>query len=259
MGLFGKKKLDDTVTEKNGESILNEERESKIEDLEKIYSTNQDEINEITQKIQTVKEEYDEIVSNLMLVKKEHNQKRMELDIILREYKEVKEKIKNSEQIKDSKSINQFKKTEEDLTTIKDNLKNTKEKLEEKINEYDEIAKKITKEQSILHNIKKQQLESEKELEEANSRLYNAKIELEKKDQFQETEVLSLKEKEFIEGNNNIQSSAGVIEAASVVVGSLKSKLSTTQKELESIQLQLEKEIEEHKKTRNELEKLKKF
>jgi chromosome segregation ATPase len=259
MGLFGKKKLDDTVTEKNGESILNEERESKIEDLEKIYSTNQDEINEITQKIQTVKEEYDEIVSNLMLVKKEHNQKRMELDIILREYKEVKEKIKNSEQIKDSKSINQFKKTEEDLTTIKDNLKNTKEKLEEKINEYDEIAKKITKEQSILHNIKKQQLESEKELEEANSRLYNAKIELEQKDQFQETEVLSLKEKEFIEGNNNIQSSAGVIEAASVVVGSLKSKLSTTQKELESIQLQLEKEIEEHKKTRNELEKLKKF
>ena len=194
-----------------------------------------------------------------MLVKKEHNQKRMELDIILREYKEVKEKIKNSEQIKDSKSINQFKKTEEDLITIKDNLKNTKEKLEEKINEYDEIAKKITKEQSILHNIKKQQLESEKELEEANSRLYNAKIELEQKDQFQETEVLSLKEKEFIEGNNNIQSSAGVIEAASVVVGSLKSKLSTTQKELESIQLQLEKEIEEHKKTRNELEKLKKF
>ena len=259
MGLFGKKKLDDTVTEKNGESILNEERESKIEDLEKIYSTNQDEINEITQKIQTVKEEYDEIVSNLMLVKKEHNQKRMELDIILREYKVVKEKIKNTEQIKDSKSINQFKKTEEDLITIKDNLKNTKEKLEEKINEYDEIAKKITKEQSILHNIKKQQLESEKELEEANSRLYNAKIELEQKDQFQETEVLSLKEKEFIEGNNNIQSSAGVIEAASVVVGSLKSKLSTTQKELESIQLQLEKEIEEHKKTRNELEKLKKF
>ncbi len=259
MGLFGKKKLDDTVSEKNEESVLNEETKSKIEDLEKVYSTKQDEINEIIQKNQTVKEEYDEIVSNLMLVKKEHNQKRMELDIILREYREVKEKIKNSEQIKDSKSINQFKKTEEDLTTIKDNLENTKGKLEEKINEYDEIAKKITKEQSILHIIKKQQIESKKELEEANSRLYNAKIELEKKDQFQETEVLSLKEKEFIEGNNNnIQSSAGVIEAASVVVGSLKSKLSTTQKELESIQLQLEKEIEEHKKTRNELEKLKK-
>jgi len=84
-------------------------------------------------------------------------------------------------------------------------------------------------------------------------------MELEKKDQFQETNILSLKEKEFIEGNNdNTQSSAGVIEAASVVVGSLKSKLNTTQKELETIQLQLEKEIEDHKKTRKELEKLKK-
>ena len=145
MGLFGKKKLDDTVSEKNEESILNEETKSKIEDLEKVYSTKQDEINEIIQKNQTVKEEYDEIVSNLMLVKKEHNQKRMELDIILREYREVKEKIKNSEQIKDSKSINQFKKTEEDLTTIKDNLENTKGELGEKINEYDEIAKKIQK------------------------------------------------------------------------------------------------------------------
>jgi len=260
MGLFGKKKLDDTASEKNEESILNEGMESKIEDLEKVYSTKQDEINEITQKNQTVKKEYDEIVSNLMSVKKEYNQKRMELDIILREYKGVKEKIKNSEQMKDSKSINQFKKTEDDFTTLKDNLENTKEELEGKINKYDEITKKITKEQSILHNIKKQQLESEKELEEANSRLYNAKVELEKKDQFQETEVLSLKEKEFIEGDKgNLQNSAGVIEAASVVVGSLKSKFNTTQKELETIQLQLEKEVEEHKKTRKELEKLKKF
>ena len=55
MGLFGKKKLDDTVSEKNEESTLNEETESKIDDLEKVYNTKQDEINEITQKIQTSK------------------------------------------------------------------------------------------------------------------------------------------------------------------------------------------------------------
>ena len=259
MGLFGKKKLDERVSEKNDETILNDEAESKVEDLEKEYNAKQDEINEITQRIQTVREEYDETVSSLMIVKKEHNQKRMELDIILREYKEIKEKIKNSEEIKDSKSINQFKKTEEDFTNTKEDLENTKEEFQKKTNEYDEIIKQITKEQSILHNIKKQQLESEKELEDANSRLYNAKTELEKKDQFQETDILSLKEKEFIEGeNDNTQSSAGVIEAASVVVGSLKSKLSTTQKELETIQLELEKEKENHKKTRKELEKLKK-
>ncbi len=259
MGLFSKKKLDVTLSKKNEKSILNEGIKSKIEYLQKEYNSKQDEINEMSQKIQTVKEEYDETVSNLMLVKKEHNQKRMELDIILREYREIKEKIENSEQIKDSKSINQFKKTKEDFTNVREELENTKEKLEREINEYDAITNKITKEQLILHNIKKQQLESEKELEEANSRLYNAKAELERKDQFQETGILSLKEKEFMVGeNNNNQSSAGVIEAASIVVGSLKSKLNTTQKELETIQLQLEKEIEEHKKTRKELEKLKK-
>ena len=249
MGLFGKKKLDEKISENNDETILNDETKSKVEDLEKEYNAKQDEINEITQRIQTVREEYDETVSSLMIVKKEHNQKRMELDIILREYKEI----------KDSKSINQFKKTEEDFTNTKEDLENTKEEFQKKTNEYDEIIKQITKEQSILHNIKKQQLESEKELEDANSRLYNAKTELEKKDQFQETDILSLKEKEFIEGeNDNTQSSAGVIEAASVVVGSLKSKLSTTQKELETIQLELENEKENHKKTRKELEKLKK-
>jgi len=50
--------------------------------------------------------------------------------------------------------------------------------------------------------------------------------------------------------------SAGVIEAASAVVGSLKSKLNMTQKELEVIQLLLEKEREEHEKTKQKLKKL---
>ena len=48
-----------------------------------------------------------------------------------------------------------------------------------------------------------------------------------------------------------------MIEAASIVVGSLKSKLSTTQKELEEIQGLLEEEREAHKKTRQELVKIK--
>ena len=42
-----------------------------------------------------------------------------------------------------------------------------------------------------------------------------------------------------------------VIEAASVVVGSLKSKLTTTQKELEKIQGLLEEERKAHEKTKN--------
>ena len=46
----------------------------------------------------------------------------MELDVVLREHKEIREKIKNSEQIKDSKSISNDNKTKENLSKIKEEL-----------------------------------------------------------------------------------------------------------------------------------------
>ena len=89
-------------------------------------------------------------------------------------------------------------------------------------------------------------------------RLYNAKQELDKKDTFEDTSILTPTEKEFIGVNSeNQKSSEGIIEAASAVVGSLKSKLNTTQKELDAVQTILEKEREEHENTKKELEKLK--
>jgi len=233
MGLFSKKKAEETISEKSEQYLLNEE------------------LNDITQKIQTVKEEYDTAVSNLMLVKKELNQKKMELDIAQREHREIREKIKNFEQIKESKAVSGFNKTKAS------HLK-TKQELDDVTKKYDKIKKQIVQEESTLHNIKNQQIEYEKELDEARSRLYNAKEELEKKDHFQDTSVLTTKEKEFIQRNSsNQKSSAGVIEAASAVVGSLKSKLNMAQKELEALQLLLEKERAEHEKTKQELKKLK--
>ena len=71
------------------------------------------------------------------------------------------------------------------------------------------------------------------------------------------TSTFTSKEKEFIEGEIK-KESKGIIEAASVVVGSLKSKLSMAEKELESIQMILEKERNDHAQTKNALEKLKK-
>ena len=88
--------------------------------------------------------------------------------------------------------------------------------------------------------------------------MYNAKEELGKKDQFQETSILTPKEKKEIKNNSSTEkANAGVIEAASIVVGSLKTKLNTAQKELEQIQGLLEEEREAHKKTRQELMKIK--
>ncbi|ABX12473.1 hypothetical protein Nmar_0577 [Nitrosopumilus maritimus SCM1] len=246
MGLFGKK--EDAVSENNEESVLKKELETEVESLQNEFRRKQDELNDIQQKIDSVKEEYETAVSNLMLVKKELNQKKMELDIVLREYKETKEKIIESEKIKNSESFEEFTKTEENLSKVK-------QELEEITKEYEKTKESVASEQSMLSQIRKQQVEAEKELDEANSRLYNAKEELNKKDEFQDTNILTPKEREFIQGDN--KSSAGVIEAASAVVGSLKSKLNNAHKELEAIQLLLEKEREEHEETKKELDKLK--
>ena len=248
MGFFSKKKEED---KKDEETILKVELETEVEQLQKEFRIKQEEITKITEKIETVKSEYDTTVSNLMSIKKEFNQKKMELDVVQREYRETREKIKNSQQIKDTKSINEFNKTEKEFKKIKDEL-------DQMIKEQKEIKDGITKGQTTLHGLRKQQIEVGKELDEANSRLYNAKQELDKKDQFQDTSILTSKEKKEIKNNSSTEkANAGVIEAASVVVGSLKSKLNMTQKELEQIQGLLEEEREAHKNTRQELMKIK--
>jgi len=248
MGFFSKKKV---KVEENNESMLKEGLDIEVENIQNEFRVKQEDITKITEKIEKVKEEYDTTVSNLMLIKKEFNQKKMELDIVQREHREIREKIKNSQQIKDTKSINEFNKTETEF-------KKNKEELDKMKKEYNEIKEQIVKGQSSLHGIKKQQVEIGKELDEANSRLYNAKEELNKKDQFQDTSILTPKEEKDIKGENiSEKTNAGIIEAASIVVGSLKSKLTTTQKELEKMQEDLEEEREAHKKTRQELIKIK--
>jgi len=249
MGFFSKKKEEEN--KKDDESILKGELETEVEQLQKEFRIKQEEITKITEKIETVKTEYDTTVSNLMSIKKEFNQKKMELDIVQREYRETREKIKNSQQIKDTKSINEFNKTEKEFKKIK-------EELDKMTKEHEKIKNEITKGQTNLHGIRKQQVEVGKELDEANSRLYNAKEELNKKDKFQDTSILTPKEKKDMKVESQTsKNSAGVIEAASIVVGSLKSKLTTAQKELEQIQGLLEEEREAHKKTRQELMKIK--
>ena len=252
MGFFGKKKTEEVeVPDFKEENTLKNELEEEVEKLQNDFREKQTQLDEITEKITTVKEEYDSTVGNLMLVKKELNQKKMELDIVKRECRETQEKNKKSELIKNTQDVDKFKKTQGEHSKIKEDLLEFTKK-------YEEIKEQVAKEQAILHNITKQQVEVKKELEEANSRLYNAKQELDKKDIFEDTSILTPTEKEFIGVNSeNQKSSEGIIEAASAVVGSLKSKLNTTQKELDAVQTILEKEREEHENTKKELEKLK--
>ena len=193
-----------------------------------------------------------------MSIKKEFNQKKMELDVVQREYKETVERNKKAESIKDAKSTEESNKSKETNLKIKrelDELSKTRDNLKK---EHEDLEKQIEHEKSLLHSVRKQQIEVEKELDEANSRLYNAKEELEKRDHFEDTSILTPSEKEFIEGENeDKKSSAGIIEAASAVVGSLKSKLNMTLKELETVQSLLENEREAHLETKKNWKKSK--
>ena len=258
MGLFGKKRgqVEERAYEKSEELVLKESLETEVENLQKIFRTKQEEIENITKKLQSVKEEYDIATSNLMSVKKESNQKKMELDTIYLEYKDIKTKIKGADEKfnKNEKSIEEFDKIELNLTKMR-------QELEKSVKEHDEIKEKIVEGQSSLHEIRAQQIQVQKELEEINSRLYNAKQEVKNPQQgnLDEAGVFTSKEKEFIEGEIiSKRETKGIIEAASVVVGSLKSKLNIAEKEIEAVQNLLEKERNEHSQTKKELEKLKK-
>jgi chromosome segregation ATPase len=246
MGLFGKKK--DETDEKSEENVLKEALEIEVESLQKEFRTKQDEIESITKKLQSVKEEYEIATSNLMALKKESNQKKMEIDTIYLEYKDIRSKIADAEQ-----KFSKNKRAIEEIDKAESNFAKTNHELENIKKEYDEIKEKITAEQLSLHEIRRQKIQAQKELEEITARLYNAR-----QGNLSETGVFTVKEKEFIEGESaSRRETKGIIEAASVVVGSLKSKLSITEKELETVQMLLEKERNEHIKTKNELEKLK--
>jgi chromosome segregation ATPase len=256
MGFFGKKR--ESIEEPaviSEEDVLKEALKSEVEELQKEFRTNQAEIKNITKKLQSVKEEYDSVINNLMLIKKESNLGKMELDSIRREYRDIKSKISDAtEKITSNKdSSDELDKTKSDITKMKQELENFSK-------EYNEIKKKIQIEESSLQEMHKQQIQAKQELEEVNSKAYNAKqVEnLVHKDNTSITSVFTSKEKEFIEGEIKKESKA-IIEAASVMVGALKSKLSMAEKELESIQRILEKERNEHAQTKNELEKLKKI
>ena len=149
MKLFGKKKK--VISDKSEEYVLKEGLETEVENIQYEFRTKQEELNDITKKNLAVKEEYNSTINNLMQVKKELNQVKMGLDATQRENREITEKIKNYEKIKDSKFVNEFNET-------KGNLSKIKQELEEVTKEYDRIKEQVGQEQSALHSIRKQQI-----------------------------------------------------------------------------------------------------
>lgn len=255
MGLFGKKREqdDEKSYKKSGEHSLRESIE--IENIQKEVTLKQEEIESITKKLQNVREEYSIATSNLMSVKKENNQKKMELDMTYLEYKGIKTKIKDADE-----KFNKNEKSIDELDKIELNLKKIKVEIENAIKELDEINKNIIESKSSLHEIDTQKIMAEKELEKINLKLYNNKQVEKNLDQSNPSEASGFtpEKKKIVEDEiTTKRETQGIIEAASVVVGSLKLKLSMVEKETHAVQALLEKERNEHSQTRKELEKLK--
>lgn len=251
MKLFGRKEK--TITEtpdvgKREEEILKEMLEEEVEKLQKDFRVKNSEIKETEEKLSSVKKEYQFTVSNLMELKKETNQKILELDVIKREYKEFQKKIEEITQ-KEQKNkiiINEIENNES-------NLKKVKKELEELTKKENEIIERISKEQIKLQEIKLQEGQNRNKSEGIIPEI-DANHESRSSDN---TFIFSDKEKKFIKDQiGPDQYTKGIIEAASVVTASLKSKLNVAQKELETLHKLLENERKDHMITKEMLEKL---
>ena len=138
-------------------------------------------------------------------------------------------------------------------------LSGIKEEVRKATQEREKAREQAEQERKALSTVKREQMKAREELEETNAMLYNAKEDMDKKTKVQGTGPLTVREKEFIHGGSTDQrGSAGIIEAASAVVSSLKSKLKAAQDKIDSAQALLEEEREKHKKTKQKLESFRK-
>ena len=259
-----KRGLEDDDAAAQGTKMLREHES----ELQQQISNEED----IAQRIKKVKEEYGVSVKSLMETRRELNQKRDEMSATKASLERLRAEIDEKRKLR--------AKTEAETAEKKKELARVQTQVEEALLSHGELEKKISAGQHTLSAIKTQQAETERELEEINARLYNAREEFGRQEQFPEPGALSSAERAFIQGGTEsaagqeasgaapgqdaLQSQqgeesrryAGVVEAASVVVASLKSKLGMMQKELEAAQLMLEQERAQHEATKRKLESL---
>lgn len=259
MGLFKRaKKEEEKISDMTSEFVNKEEPNPRILEQDIVIKENQEKLDEITSRLASVKEEYDSIVGNLMSVKREYNEKKSALESINQEYQKIKSEIEQNES-----KLQQSKNVSENILKSQKNIEDLKKEESKIKEEYEKIKQKITESQTTLHEIKNQQIQSQTELDEINSKIYNAREELrnlpselnpDTDSSFSKTEKLLI-ERELADTKKN--ESNNVIEAASAIVASLKSKLNSKEHELLAIQQLLQKERDAHNETKNQLEQLK--
>ena len=229
MDLFSKKHPKDADNEEELEQLAI----TKLDKLGQEIREKEIELGKVHASIRSVKDEYDAIVSNLMAVKKELNQKKTDLKVIKNEHTNMITKIKDSQRL-ESDERDEFVKTTGRLKEIKEEIESIT-KLRDKNNA------ELEREEAALRLVIKQRITANEELEEINAKLHSAKEDIDKQ---------GLSQNNIQDDISDIQNQtkSGIIEAASIVASSLKAKLYAKQRELEAVQLLLEKEREEHER-----------
>jgi len=207
-----------------------DESEIKIENLDSLQHkihAQQDHLDSISKKIEVVKGEYGEVISSLMSAKKEFLEKKNEIISLKSLSQDIQDKQKKS---KKGDSL-EFKKQLD---------------MEDKLNAF-----------------KIKQKEAEEQLQKTNSKLKDARLELENIEQKKHKifEELIKKNNEKMATSKKLSNqkndSKSVVQAASAVIATMHTKLTTAEKELETMVNLLEEERKEHQKTKKELDGLK--
>lgn len=244
MGLFGKKRRKD---EENTDASKRDDLSYRLVEIEGQIATKKHELETLTLKLDQVKKEYDSAVSDLMSIKKEANEEKNHIVSLERQQKISKEKILDLE-----KKYEQERAKLQDVAKTRMQLEQIRRDTEHSREEYNDIQQNISDARNKLNEISVRRIEVEDQYQEI----------LEKIDGVGAKVTETTGEKPVRAAAKSQSHMAGepknVIEAASAVVASMKSKLSMAQKELDTVRGLLEKEREAHGRTRQELERLKK-
>ncbi len=231
MKFFSRKKQNVSEEAEIQEDSQKEELESELEKIEENIRQKNQQLKGITSKLADVKKEYDVAVSALMTVKKESNEKKNHIESLERQQRVSKSKAIEAQRQYDHEKIkiNEVQKT-------RASLEQTKKDIELGKKNHLKIQGEITEAQTRLNDINVKRIDAENKYQEILAKIDGADIK-------EKPDVKTLTEK--VPKN--------VVEAASAVVASMKTRLNIAQKELEVVKRLLEKERIEHQKTKDML------
>lgn len=246
MKLFNRKKQEDSDIEETPEiqhqDSPKEKLESQLEEIKDNILERNQELLDTASKLKDVKKQYDESVSNLMAVKKESNEKKSNIESLERQYRVIKIKVENTQKqyTLEKTKIGEIEKTKLALQQIKTDIDlGTKN--------HNKVQTEISAAQTKLNEIITKRIDTEDQYQEILKKINDIDV----TDKTKKPQAVSKKQKP----ENDV--SKNVVEAASVVVASMKTKLSAAQKEVEVVKQLLEKERIAHQKTKEELDKIK--